>query len=82
MFTVGYLLGLAVVRRPLFTRGSFFGVVDLLAVLPPYLSLLLLGSQALLTLRAVRLLPVLRILKLGHFFGEQQVLVRALGASA
>lgn len=82
LFTVEYLLRLAVVRRPLVYARTFFGVVDLLAVLPTYLSLLLPGSQALLTLRAVRLLRVFRILKLGHFLGEQQVLVRALRASA
>jgi len=82
LFTVEYLLRLAVVRRPLVYARSFFGVIDLLAVLPTYLRLLLPGSQALLTLRAVRLLRVFRILKLGHFLGEQQVLVRALRASA
>ena len=54
---------------------------DLLAVLPTYLSLLLPGSQALLTLRAIRLLRVFRILKLSHFLGEEQVLMRALRAS-
>jgi voltage-gated potassium channel len=81
LFTVEYLLRLAAVRRPLGYAKSFFGIVDLVAVLPTYLSLLLPGSQALLTLRAVRLLRVFRILKLSHFLGEEQVLLRALRAS-
>ena len=81
LFTAEYLLRLVAVRRPLSYAGSFFGIVDLVAVLPTYLSLLVPGSQALLTLRAVRLLRVFRILKLSHFLGEEQVLVRALRAS-
>lgn len=81
LFTVEYLLRLAAVRNPGGYARSFFGVVDLVAVLPTYVSLVLPGSQALLTLRAVRLLRVFRILKLGHFLGEAQVLTRALRAS-
>lgn len=81
LFSVEYLLRLVAVRRPLGYATSFFGLVDLVAVLPTYLSLLVPGSQALLTLRAVRLLRVFRILKLGHFLGEELVLLRALRAS-
>ncbi|HEX6201500.1 MAG TPA: ion transporter [Thermoanaerobaculia bacterium] len=81
LFTVEYLLRLVAVRHPGGYARSFFGVIDLVAVLPTYLSLLVPGSQALLTLRAVRLLRVFRILKLSHFLGEEQVLVRALRAS-
>lgn len=81
LFTVEYLLRLLVVRRPAAYARSFLGLVDLAAVLPTYLRLLLPGSQVLLTLRAVRLLRVFRILKLSHFLGEQTVLLRALRAS-
>jgi len=81
LFTVEYVLRLVAVRRPLGYARSFFGIVDLVAVLPTYLSLLVPGAQALLTVRAVRLLRVFRILKLGHFLGEEQVLLRALRAS-
>lgn len=81
LFTVEYLLRLIAVRRPLDYAKSFFGVVDLVAVLPTYLSLLLPGSQVLLTVRAIRLLRVFRILKLSHFLGEELVLMRALRAS-
>ena len=81
LFTVEYVLRLVAVRNPLGYARSFYGVVDLLAVLPTYVRLLLPGAQALLTLRAVRLLRVFRIFKLSHFLGESQVLARALRAS-
>jgi len=81
LFTVEYVLRLVAVRRPLGYARSFFGIVDLVAVLPTYLSLLVPGAQALLTVRAVRLLRVFRILKLSHFLGEERVLIRALRAS-
>ena len=82
LFTVEYVLRLVAVRRPLGYARSFFGIVDLVAVLPTYLSLLVPGAQALLTVRAVRLLRVFRVLKLSHFLGEEWVLIRALRASA
>lgn len=81
LFTIEYVLRLIAVRRPLHYALSFFGVVDLLAILPTYLSLLLPGAQALLVVRALRLLRVFRILKLSHFIGEAQVLRLALRAS-
>lgn len=60
---------------------SFFGVVDLLAVLPTYLSLLVPGGQALLTVRALRLLRIFRILKLGEYTSQAAHLTRALARS-
>ena len=81
LFTVEYVLRLVAVKRPLRYATSFFGVTDLLAVLPTYISLLLPGAQALLVLRVVRLLRVFRILKLAHFLSEAEVLRRALRAS-
>lgn len=81
LFTSEYLLRLWVVRRPLAYAGSFFGLVDLLAVLPTYLSVLVPGAQSLLVIRALRLLRVFRILKMVHFLGEARVLGRALRAS-
>ncbi|HET9225638.1 MAG TPA: ion transporter [Thermoanaerobaculia bacterium] len=82
LFTVEYLLRLVAVRQPFRYARSFFGVVDLLAVLPTYLSLLVPGAQTLLVVRALRLLRVFRILKLGEFLGEARLLVLALRASA
>ena len=82
LFTVEYLLRLWIVRHPLLYARSFFGVVDLLAVLPTYLSVAVPGAQSLLVIRALRLLRVFRILKMVHFLGEAQVLRRALRQSA
>ena len=82
LFTIEYVLRLAVVRRPARYATSFFGVVDLLAVLPTYLSLVVVGAQSLLVIRAIRLLRVFRVLKMAHFLGEARVLKIALAASA
>ena len=81
VFTVEYVLRLVAVRRPLAYAASFFGVVDLLAILPTYLSLLVPGAQALLLVRVLRLLRVFRVLKLAHYLQEARVLGRALRAS-
>lgn len=81
LFTVEYLLRLVSVRRPLAWARSFFGVVDLIAVLPTYLALVLPGAQTLLVLRALRLLRIFRILKLAAFLAEAALLRSALAAS-
>jgi voltage-gated potassium channel len=81
LFTLEYVLRLLAVRRPLRYATSFFGVVDLLAILPTLLSLLVPGAQALLVIRIARLLRVFRILKLASFLHEADVLRRALAAS-
>ncbi len=78
LFTVEYALRLATVTRPLKYAFSFFGIVDLLAIIPTYLSLLITGTQSLLVIRALRLLRVFRVLKLAHFVGEAKVLRTAL----
>ena len=81
LFTVEYVLRLATVRRPLRYATSFFGVVDLLAVLPTYVSLLLPGAQYLLVVRVLRILRVFRVLKLAQYLVEVDVLRSALAAS-
>lgn len=81
LFTIEYALRLVAVKRPARYAISFFGVVDLLAILPTYLSLLFPGTQALLVVRILRLLRVFRILKLASFLREGEVLRRALAAS-
>ncbi|HET8938312.1 MAG TPA: ion transporter [Polyangiales bacterium] len=81
LFTIEYLLRLYAVRQPLSYAVSFFGLVDLCSVLPSYLSLFIAGSQTLLVVRALRLLRIFRVLKLGSFLGEAQVLMQALRAS-
>jgi voltage-gated potassium channel len=82
LFTVEYLLRLYCVGRPARYARSFFGLVDLLAILPTYLSLIIPGAQSLLVIRALRLLRVFRVLKLAHFVGEASELTAALRGSA
>jgi voltage-gated potassium channel len=81
LFTVEYALRLACVGRPLRYATSFFGLIDLLAVLPTYLSLVLPGSQSLLMIRALRLLRIFRVLKLARYLSEAAALRAALAAS-
>ncbi len=81
LFTIEYLLRLATVGRPLKYATSFFGVVDLLAILPTYLSLLFPGTEALLVIRALRLLRVFRIFKLARYVHQASMLRQALQAS-
>lgn len=82
LFTVEYLVRLYCVRRPLRYAFSFFGIVDLLAILPTYLSLFFGGAQSLIVIRALRLLRVFRVFKLARFLGEAHVLRAAMQASA
>lgn len=81
LFTLEYGLRLWCVRRPLRYARSFFGVVDLLAVAPSYLALLVPGLHALIDVRVLRLLRVFRIFKLTQFINEYQFLGGALLAS-
>jgi len=81
LFTVEYLLRLVSVGRPLRYALSFFGIVDLLSIVPTYLSLVLAGSQSLLVIRALRLLRIFRVLKLAQFVGEAKMLRVAIQAS-
>jgi voltage-gated potassium channel len=81
LFTVEYVLRLYSVRDPWRYALSFYGIVDLLSILPTYLSVFLPGSQSLLVIRALRLLRIFRILKLVHFVGEARLLRAALRAS-
>jgi voltage-gated potassium channel len=81
LFTIEYALRVATVREPLRYARSFFGIVDLIAILPSFLSLVLPGTQSLLMVRSLRLLRVFRVLKLVSYLGEANVLIRAVRAS-
>jgi voltage-gated potassium channel len=81
LFTVEYLVRIYTARKRLRYLTSFFGIVDLLAVLPSYLSLFFVGSQYFIVIRGLRLLRVFRVLKLVRFLGEASILSRALRAS-
>ena len=80
-FTAEYIARLACVERPARYARSFFGIVDLLAVLPAYLALLVPGLHALIDVRVLRLLRIFRILKLTAYIREYRALARALRAS-
>ncbi|MCF6407223.1 ion transporter [Chitinophaga filiformis] len=82
LFTVEYILRLISIKKPLRYVVSFFGVIDLLAILPSYLSVfVIVGAQSLLVLRALRLLRIFRIFKLTHFLTEIDFLKTAISSS-
>jgi voltage-gated potassium channel len=81
LFTIEYALRLLSVGRPMKYAKSFFGVIDLLAFLPTYLSVLIPGSQLFLVIRVLRVLRIFRVLKLLPYLIEAQLLMKALAAS-
>lgn len=81
-FTVEYFLRIASVEKPLKYITSTFGIIDLLAIFPTYLSLMLAGAQTLMVLRVLRLLRIFRIFKLNHFLSEMNFLGEAIRNSA
>ena len=81
LFTIEYALRLSCIGRPGKYAGSFYGIVDLLSILPSYISLLLPAGKYLLVIRILRLLRVFRVLKLVQYVGESNYLQRALWAS-
>jgi len=81
VFTIEYFLRIYGTKQKLRYMGSFFGVVDLLAILPSYVSLFLPGTQYLMIFRAIRVLRVFRVLKMAHYVGEANLLLRAVRAS-
>ncbi len=81
LFTIEYVLRLICIGRPIRYAVSFFGIIDLLAILPTYTSLFIYGSRYLVTIRVLRVLRVFRVLKLGHHTKEANLLKKALYAS-
>lgn len=81
LFTIEYFLRIIAINKPQKYIFSFFGIIDLLSTIPKYLSLLFVGTHALVALRALRLLRIFRILKLARFIGASNNLVKALKAS-
>ena len=80
-FTLEYLARLACVRHPMRYALSFYGIIDLLALIPTYVALLVPEVHALIDVRVLRLLRVFRIFKLTAYVAEYQSLGRALSAS-
>jgi voltage-gated potassium channel len=81
LFTIEYVLRLATVHQPFRYARSVFGLIDLLAILPTYLSVLVPGAQSLLVIRLLRLLRIFRVLKLAEYLSESRTLALALRAS-
>lgn len=81
LFTAEYVARLVCVRQPMRYARSFYGVIDLLAVLPTYLAVLVPGLHALIDVRLLRLLRLFRILKLGAYVAEFGAMGRAIAAS-
>jgi len=80
-FTVEYVLRLVCVGRPARYARSFFGIIDVLAILPTYVSLFLPGARYLVVIRTLRIVRVFRVLKLVHYLTEMDQLKRALASS-
>ena len=80
-FTIEYVMRLVSTRRPVRYALSFFGIIDLLAILPSYLRLFLPGSQYFLMIRVLRLFRIFRVFKLVHFLNEGEIITDALKRS-
>lgn len=81
LFTAEYIARLSCVRHPWRYARSFYGIIDLLAIFPTYLALLVPGIHALIDIRVLRLLRVFRVLKLTEYVAEYGALGHALLAS-
>ena len=81
IFTLDYIARLWIVNRKRQYIFSFFGIIDLLSILPTYLGLFLVGAQSFMVIRSIRLLRIFRIFKLSRYVGEGQNLAQALRSS-
>jgi voltage-gated potassium channel len=81
LFSLEYALRIYASQKPMRYIFSFYGIIDLLAILPTYLSLLFAGSQYLIVIRIFRLLRIFRILKLDRYIGASSVLFESLRSS-
>lgn len=81
-FTIEYLLRIFITKKPRTYVLSYYGIIDLLALLPTYITIFVSGGSYLVVIRAIRLLRIFRILKLTRYIQEAQVLADALKASS
>jgi len=81
LFTLEYGLRIYAARRPLRYMTSFYGVIDLLSILPTYMALVVANTHYLAVIRILRVLRVFRVLKLAHYLKEYDFLVKSLAAS-
>lgn len=78
LFTIEYILRILSIGKPIYYIFSFYGIVDLLAILPSYLGIWIGGSQTLAVVRALRFLRIFRILKLGKYIDSGNIILTAL----
>ena len=81
LFTLEYILRIISIQKPWRYVFSFLGIIDLLAIIPSYLSIFLPRAQSLLVFRALRFIRVFRIFKLTHFLSEMEFLKIAIASS-
>lgn len=81
IFTIEYFLRIYSVLKPFKYITSFFGIIDLLSILPTFLSLIVAGSQSLIIIRAIRLLRIFRIFKMAPHLKSTEVIMRSLKVS-
>ncbi len=78
LFTIEYALRIYVIDKPWKYIFSFYGIIDLLSIIPTYLSVIIGGAESLLVIRSLRLLRIFRVLKLSRYVGESDMLIKAL----
>ena len=82
IFLTEYIVRIWIVRRKKSYIFSFFGVIDLLSVLPTFISIILPGAQFLMAIRILRLMRIFRVFKLSNYVAEAEILRRAMLASS
>ena len=81
LFSIEYIARIICVGKPFRYIFSFMGLIDLLSILPTYISLFIAGAHSLLIIRIIRLLRIFRIFKIARYLSEAQTLMKALKAS-
>ncbi len=81
LFSIEYLLRIYSSNKPLKYIFGFYGIVDLLAIIPTFLGTIVVGTHSLIVIRALRLLRVFRIFKITRYISEEMTLLKALKAS-
>jgi len=81
IFTIEYILRIVIVRKPWGYIRSFYGIIDLLSILPTYLAFFLVGAQTLMVLRILRLFRIFRLFKLGRYVSGGMQIAKALKSS-
>lgn len=78
VFTIEYVMRLWCVKSPRMYAFSFWGIIDLLAILPSYLSLFIPGAEYMLLIRSVRVLRIFRVLGMNSHVSGLNTIVEAL----